>query len=359
MALISEMTYERILDEMLKKYDEESGFTPDEASDIGIRMKVVATQIHSVAVMGQWILKQMFFNTASGEYLDMHAERHGLQRSPGTKAVGELVFTLSAPLVYRINVPKGLVCVSSDGETRFVTTASGAITAGSTQLVLPAEAQEIGYAGNVASGIVTQIIASPASVLTVSNFRAFAYGSDSETDELLRERIFNACSTPSNGSNAGYYRALAFETEGVRSANVLPRNRGRATVDVYIAGPGGTASSTTVKALQSVYDSAREINVDVDVYAATVKKIDLNIKLKPEFGYDFKLQKQQVETAVNEFFEQLSVGEVFRYNRLGKKLMCDVEGILDYDFGVSESEISLTPKEIAVPGNLIISEWSD
>lgn len=97
----------------------------------------------------------------------------------------------------------------------------------------------------------------------------------------------------------------------------------------------------------------------MDVYAATVKKINLNIKLKPEFGYDFELQKQQVETAVNEFFEQSSVGEVFRYNRLGKKLMCDVEGILDYDFGVSESEISLTPKEIAVPGNLIISEWSD
>ena len=76
MALIEEITYESVLKDMLAAYEAETGFVPDEASDISIRLRVLASQIHSAAETGKWLLRQMFFSTAEGEFLDRHAELH-------------------------------------------------------------------------------------------------------------------------------------------------------------------------------------------------------------------------------------------------------------------------------------------
>ena len=59
MALIEEITYESVLKDMLAAYEAEAGFVPDEASDISIRLRVLASQIHSAAETGKWLLRQM------------------------------------------------------------------------------------------------------------------------------------------------------------------------------------------------------------------------------------------------------------------------------------------------------------
>lgn len=359
MALLSQITYDDILNEMMEKYAQESGFTPDDASDVAIRMKVLATQIHSSLSTGKWLLSQMFFDTASGEYLDMHAARQGITRNKGTKAVGSLKFTLKYALSYRLTIPKGLVCVCADEPSlRFVVTRDGYINAGDLSISVDAEAEEAGLAGNASAGSINLIIASPAADLSVQNTGTFRYGSDDESDEMLRKRISDACCYPSNGSNSAYYKSVALRVDTVRSVSVIPRVRGRGTVDVYVAETGKTADSETLSAVSSIMAAEREIGVDVAVMAATAKVISPTIKLKLENSSDFQNAKEQTAKIVQDFFNNMSIGETFRYNRLGNRLLEEIEGLIDYSFDSTALNVAVTNKEIPVLGTLTITNWS-
>ena len=70
-------SYENILSGMKEKYTELSGNEIPEGSDIDIRMKVLAGEIFENEVSLDFIKRQMFASTATGEYLDKHAEDRG------------------------------------------------------------------------------------------------------------------------------------------------------------------------------------------------------------------------------------------------------------------------------------------
>lgn len=360
MADINEITYDGILKKMMQAYTAQSGFEPDAASDIAIRLRVLAAQIHSTAMEGQWLLRQMFFDTATGEYLDRHARMRGICRSVGDKARGILTFTLDTTLNYRLMIPAGTVCtMGADSALRFVTLEDGIINIGNKRISVDAECETSGLAGNAAAGSINCILAPPAAGLRVSNAAVFHGGTADEDDEGLRGRIASLCSRPSNGTNAAYYQSVALSTDGVASACVLPRNRGRGTVDVYIAGMGKKASSETINALQSRFDSEREINVDVQVYSATVKPCAVKVALKSEFGYEFATQKAKATRIIQDFFNHMTVGEDLRYNQLGNCLLAEIDGLVDYDFEVSGLCVAIADTELATLGTLSVTEWSD
>lgn len=359
MALIEEISYDGVLQDMESTFAAEAGFTPGEASDIGIRLRVLATQIDSVASSGRWLLKQMFFTTASGEYLDMHAQMKGLSRNSGGKASGALLFSLSTALTYDVTIPAGTVCTTAGSDpVRFVVTQSGTISAGSTGLTLAAEAESAGISGNVLAGTVTVIVSPPAVGMKVSNTYAFKYGTDDEDDDTLRERIRTLTAYPSNGTNAAYYMAEALKLDSVQSAAVVPRAGGRGKVAVYIAGAGQTADTDTVNALSERLNSAREINVDVTVYPAVTKSISVTMGLHPKDGYTFAGVKTQCASIISDYFAGLVIGEDFSINRLGKKLLCECEGLADYTFTNPTVNQSVGDQQLAVSGTISLNEWS-
>ena len=67
-------SYESILSGMKEKYTELSGKEIPEGSDIDIRMKVLAGEIFNNEVNLDYIKRQMFASTATGEYLDLHGK---------------------------------------------------------------------------------------------------------------------------------------------------------------------------------------------------------------------------------------------------------------------------------------------
>ena len=55
-------TYNEILERMKENFLELSGFLPDDASDLGIRLRVLAGEIFSLNNNVQWLKNQMFAN---------------------------------------------------------------------------------------------------------------------------------------------------------------------------------------------------------------------------------------------------------------------------------------------------------
>ena len=263
-------TYEEILGRMQGTFEELAGYPADDASDIGIRLRVLAGEVYSLTAAMDWLEQQFFAQTAQDEQLDLRAQEHGIQRRPAQAAAGELTFSRAKPLWYRAVIDKGTVCAlpGEDG-ARYVTTEEAVLAVGSTSVTVPTEAEQPGRDGNAAAGTVTTLITVPPGIEQVTNQKPFTGGADAEGDESLRARLTQSYAALPNGTNAAFYRNQALKDEGVFSANVVPKEQGLGTVGVYLGASGAAADSETIQRVQAMFD---ELTESVEESAEEAKK---------------------------------------------------------------------------------------
>ena len=323
-------SYDSILSGMKEKYTELSGRDVPEGSDIDIRMKVLAGEIFDSEVNLDFVKRQMFASTATGEYLDMHAEDRGISRNKAIKARGKVTFSISAVREDAINIPQGtIVGTSGDVCVTFATTRAATLAAGVLSVTVPCIAETAGFEGNVAAQTVDVIITNVIGVDSVTNSSRISGGSDAESDESLRKRVLNTYISVSNGTNAAYYKKLAESVEGVKSACVTPRGRGAGTVDVYISGYNEEASPALVADVQRLLNEQRELNVNVLVSAALSVRVSLGIVVMVKDGYDFNAVSTALRSELSSYISSLGVGEDVLESYLGRVIL-SVEGVYDY-----------------------------
>ena len=270
-------TYDEILKAMTDKYTALSGIKPDERSDIGIRLRVLAGEIYSNLVNAEWLKRQMFVSTAQGEYLDLHAKERGITRREATHAYGYVTFSVSEAATENISIPKGTVVAVFGSLLRFETTYDAVIYMGETSATVKVKSVGLGKEYNVLDGTVTVMVTPPSGVETVTNAEAFSGGCDVESDESLRERVVQSIAFPANCTNCAYYEGLAESVDGIGSAAAVPRGRGVGTVDVYVAADGSEASDEAVEKAQELLSKEREVNVDVLVKKAEAVSVNFYI----------------------------------------------------------------------------------
>ena len=350
-------SYEVILQRMKDKYCELSGFEVPELSDIDIRLKVLAGEIFNNQVNLDFIKRQMFPKTATGEYLDLHAADRGLSRKESVKAIGKVKFYISTAIEENLEIPQGtIVATSGSASYRFVTDADAVIAAGTTSVTVPCTAEKGGSGSNVLAESINVLVTTITGVAGVTNTAEFSGGTDEENDENLRARILDSYITISNGTNKAYYKKLALSVPGVTGATVVPRERGVGTVNVYICSNKEEANSTLVKKVQTLMETQREVNVDVRVYTASPIDIDLILSISVNDGYDFNAVSNNVKQALNNYINSLSIGDDILATHLGKVIL-SVEGVYNYMFdSIQTSDYYLDNNSFAVMGNVAITE---
>ena len=352
-------TYDEIYRGMAEKYTELTSITPDENSDLGIRFRVLAGEIYSSAVNLDWLKRQMFFSTADGEYLDLHAAERGVERRKASKAFGEVRFYCVQPAEADISIPEGTVVACPVSLLRFETTEDAVIVKGKNSVSVKARSVEEGRKFNVSENTVTVMITPPSGVDGVTNTMVFTGGCDEENDESLRERISASFRFPVNSTNCAYYKSVAESVKGVGSACVAPRVRGAGTVDIYIASEGAKASDETVAEVQKLMDEYREVNVDVKVLSAEPSPVNLYLSIKVADGYDFEEVKERCLEVLREKIALCGVGSEMLlcqvsewvYHVDGVKSFSIFPGVnADYRFGAEhfpvEGNFSITEAEV-------------
>ena len=154
--------------------------------------------------------KENLLKYAHGANLDNLGAKWGLrgQRLPATPATTTLRFSLSSLLTADSLIPLGTQARSADGRT-FATTQEGTIVAGGTAIDLPATAVIPGNNSNgLVAGQINQLVSwnSPF-LVSVENITPSTGGTDIESDEHLRARIWMA---PESFSVAGPYGAYEY-----------------------------------------------------------------------------------------------------------------------------------------------------
>lgn len=308
-------SYEVILKRMKEKYRQLTSVEVPEMSDIDIRMRVLAGEIYNDEVNLDFIKRQMFASTATGEYLDYHAADRGIRRRNSAKAAGSVRFTVNEPSLQPVTIPANtVVATAGDNPVRFLTDSEIILPAGRYYADADCTAQNGGASGNVAERTIRTIVTNVVGIDGVENPWAFTGGSDTESDDNLRKRVLDSYKSVSNGTNIAYYKRLAMTVDGVASVNVVPRVRGAGTVDVYIACPEFSQPERLVNEVQSIMNSRREVNVDVEVSAANIVRASINVEAELKDGYSLNDVKNNITRTVSEYIDSLEVGEgVFEY----------------------------------------------
>ena len=344
-------SYENTFQRMADKFTELAGYAPDDASDIGIRMKVLAGEVCSLANAIDWLKEQTFAQSATGERLELRAAERGVTRKPASAATGVLTFgRKSTALWYAVPIPAGTVCATSGtGAERYVTVQDAELPAASMSVEVPARAEKAGSAGNTEPGTVTALVTAPAAIESVTNAAAFSGGADAEGDESLRARLMDRWAEPATGTNAAWYRQVATGFDGIFSANVVPRANGAGTAAVYLGGEGEAPADDAVRRVREAIAAQREIGADVTVAAAKPVPVNVSCSICVRPGQNTFTAKVQAHMAIEEYFLGLGVGEPVLLSALTVRVLA--AGFAD-DCTFTAGAKTVAADELAVAGTV-------
>lgn len=347
-------TAEEIYKDMLETFAEKTSYNLSDSSDLAVRLYASAAQISALYAQIDYVKKQCFPQTASGIYLDYHAEMRAIERTEATKATGTIRFALSSALERDVEIPSGTVCMTEAG-TSFATVEGAVIAAGSFYADATAQAEYAGTSGNVAAGTVTRMPSAPAYVSACVNQLAFTGGAEEEDDETLRSRIRGSYSHLANGANAEYYRQAALNHDGVAEAYVAARSRGVGTADVYITSTAGLPSEALLTEIEAELKEKREIAVDIRVLAPATKTVNVAAAITVAEGANFDAVKAAAESNIKAFFSGKLLCSPVYMAKIGQ-LIYSIDGVENYILMSPAEDAAGEAAVLPVLDSLTISE---
>jgi phage-related baseplate assembly protein len=197
--------------------------------------------------------KENLLKYSHGADLDNLGARWGPTRGvrlQAQKSLTTLRFTLANGLTLTTNstIPLGTLAQSSTG-IQFQTTVEGIIQAGTTYVDLPAEAVVSGAIANgLVAGQINQLVSwSSPFLVSVANTTTTSAGSDVETDDHYRARIWMAPESLSTaGPREGYEYWAASANPDIMDVSVYSGPEVAGKVYVYPLMTGGVLPSTDV-----------------------------------------------------------------------------------------------------------------
>lgn len=259
---------------------------------------------------------------SKGEALDAIGELFGVTRIPAEYAKCVLAFKLSKVQNIDITIPKG-TRATPDGKIYFATDLPLVIKAGEMTGSVNATATATGSNHNgFAANSVKYIVDNVQYLAEVYNTEATTGGTDTESDDSLRDRIRLA---PESFSTAGceesyiYWAKAASNDVGdvvvyspVNDATLSAEEKsaGAGKVYIYILKKDGSIPEQTDAVLQRVYESVSASDkrpltdqVTVSPPTAVTYAIDFNYYIAEENSMDVEDIKIAVNTAVEKYIE--------------------------------------------------------
>lgn len=273
----------------------EKEITP--ASPVYIFLKSIAYVLSCYSALINEKIKQNFIDYAGGEYLDALGKLTGTNRLQATASLCTARFYRVAGTSNTVLIPKG-TRITADSVIYFQTIENAEIPEEAESVDVIVQAVVAGSAANGCKvGSITQIVDNIAYLKSVENITESSGGTDIESDESYRNRIFLA---PETFSVAGPKLAYVYHTKSVSSdiIDVAVVSDTPGVVKIYPLLTGGTMPNEEL--LQSINNKlsasdVRPLTDKVEVLEPVKKEynIDLDYYLYEERDFipDEKVQK--------------------------------------------------------------------
>ena len=242
---------------------------------------------------------------ATGEALDKLGELVGVYRLPATPAKTTLRFYTDSPKTFDIVIPQNTKA-TPDQKIFFKTVSEAVIPAGQTYVDVEAICETEGTIGNgFLAGQINMLSTPIPYIVKVENITISMYGTDTESDEHLRERIRLA---PESFSNAGSKGAYIFHTKSahqdIADVSVFSPQAGVVKV-VFILKDGNLPNADLIASVENHLndEKIRPLTDNVIVSAPQVVNYDIDLTYYVLKDYQPLVSqiKEQVNKAVNEY----------------------------------------------------------
>lgn len=355
--MIEELTYDELYNSMCEKYEEITNNPIENYTDVSMRFKALAAELYDMSSKISFISKQIFPDTATGEYIDRHCQLKNIERKSAAHAKGKLKFFVDKPLPYNVSIPKGTICTTSGPENlQYATDYSVNLYNGKTEILADATAVNAGSASNCAVGAITAIVNPPPGITSVVNPQPFTGGANEESDDNLKKRLLRKIKNFSNGYNKSAILEEVLSFENVAKAQIVPLARGAGTVDINVAMKGNAEDNLTLAHIEEKLYSILPFCLSIFTRLVLKTPVDLSLRVFVNDGCNKEYVKGLVRSAVEEYMDGLDIGESIYANILGSKLL-NIDNVKNYEF-CGCGDIQIDNGCIAVLGNLDITVGS-
>ena len=331
-SFIDNMTLTRLQAKMVSdfqtRYKEltNTEYALQRADPVSLCLYAAAVQIYQAMLYVDKAGKMDLLKYSYGAYLDHLAALKGLTRLPAAPATVTMRFTLSAVRPSAISIPQGTRV--SDGNLYYATTEYAEVPAGDTYIDVIATCMTAGSEGNAPElGTITTLVDPISYMGSVINVEKPTGGSDIETDDELRERVFYAPSGYSVAGPSGAYEywTKAYNTS-IADVKVLSPDPGEVVVEFILDG-GELPNSALISEVEDFLDDAtkRPLTDNLTVQAPTTTSY--NLTLTYYIGQKDKasatLIQSKVEKAVNEYvdWQGTKIGRDINPSELTKRVV--------------------------------------
>ena len=277
--LFAEKDTETIVSDILARYETAAGITLYPGDPVRLFLETIAYVISYQRSLIDFTGKMNLLAYAKGDYLDHLGVFVGVTRLAAAAAVCTVRFTLSAAQSGSVIIPAG-TRISAGGSIYFAVDASTEIPAGSTSADIAVTCTETGTSGNGLLAGQINVLVDPLPLMqSVSNITASGGGTDTESDDNLRERIQLAPESFSVAGPAGAYEYWARSAhQDINSVAVNSPTPG--IVNIYPLLEGGEIpSDEIIEKIEELLtnEQVRPLTDDVHVYAPTAAEYDLAV----------------------------------------------------------------------------------
>ena len=332
-------TYEVILQSILDRIPSE--VDKREGSIIFDAIAPAAAELAQLYMELDYVLKETYADTASGEYLARRCAERGVTREEATHAVVQGVFTPSTVNVEGKRFRCGSHYYNAITDSQLVCETSGSEPNGVIGQLIPVE-----YVDGLETASITKVLIP---------------GEDEETDEELRERYFENLSSQAFGGNVADYKVKTRLIDGVGGVKVTPTWNGGGTVLLTIVASDYTVpSEVLIGNVSETITKIAPIGHVVTVQGAVSKTINVTADITYQSGWDWSSAGQYIMDAIDEYFLSLakewddSDNLIVRISGVEQKIL-SCSGVIDVQnttLNGSASNLQLNANEIPIRGGV-------
>ena len=284
-------------------------------------LRAVAQEFNIAYAYIKYVEGNYALSSATDAFLDMRASDYGITRKSATFATGRAIIKGSDG----VTIPAGTILT---GAGRYSVINTSRIIGG--QAIVEIEALEAGAAGNVQAGVINKLETEINGVQSVINEMPLSGGSDLETDDELRARVYQKIRNP---------KIWASSVDGVGKVKVFPLWNGAGTVKVSIlGGDNRKATSELVQKVQAYIDPVSRtgagqapVGALVTVSTATEKAVNISATLTLSSAVTADEVRRNVRRVIYNYIAALAYSETTTLSmaQVGHLIM-SVVGVLDY-----------------------------
>lgn len=334
-----------LISQMQADAEREAGATQLRQSNLRVLPKVFAFAVHGLYAYIDWVVRQLFPDTAEKSFLERQASIQGIYRREATAATGTLTVTRTAGAT----IPVGTVFVAADGETRFATTEEPEVD----ENEIPVQCMTIGTVGNREAGETYTLVSPLSGVATDATGSEMAGGTEAETDDSLRDRLIYRLQNPPRGGTATDYVAWAMEVPGVTRSWCFPKELGIGTVTVRFATDGLTENGVPTEGMVTIVSDYIAENAPVTAATTVVAPVAKTVDFVIEDLYpDTPSVRAQIEAELKSLFiREAAPGQALLISHV-RQAISAAAGEEDYTLVSPTEDIGADVDELLVVGSV-------